>query len=48
MDEPLEANGYVRDWDGRSDDGAEVSSGVYFYRMVAGDFSKTRKTVLLK
>jgi hypothetical protein len=31
------------DWDG-----SNVSSGVYFYRMQAGDFMQTRKLVLLK
>ncbi len=29
-------------------DGSELNSGVYFVRMTAGDFSETRKTVLLK
>jgi hypothetical protein len=48
VDENMEANSYVRDWDGRSDQGAEVSSGIYFYKMVAGDFSATKKAVLLK
>jgi flagellar hook assembly protein FlgD len=35
-------------WDGRNDAGAPVSSGVYFYRLVTGGFSQTRKMVLLK
>ena len=35
-------------WDGRSDSGATVGSGVYFYRMVAGNFAETRRLVLLK
>jgi len=48
VNENLEANSYVRDWDGRADDGQAVSSGIYFYRMVAGDFSATKKAVLLK
>ena len=38
----------IRVWDGRADDGAVVSSGIYFYRMVAGDFNATKKTVLIK
>jgi hypothetical protein len=35
-------------WDGTNDRGGHVSSGVYFYRIVAGDFRDTKKMVLLK
>jgi hypothetical protein len=35
-------------WDGRSNAGNPVGSGVYFYRLVAGKFSESRKMVLLK
>lgn len=35
-------------WDGRTDSEAEVSSGVYFYRIMAGDFVKCKKMVFLK
>jgi len=35
-------------WDGRSDSGTPVSSGVYFYRVVAGDFAESKKMVLLR
>jgi hypothetical protein len=48
VNESMDANSYVRDWDGRSDEGAAVSSGIYFYKMVAGEFSATKKAVLLK
>lgn len=35
-------------WDGRDDAGHSVGSGVYFYRLTAGDFDAVHKMVLLK
>ncbi len=37
---------YSAQWDGRSDAGLPVNSGVYFYRLRAGNFVQTRKLVL--
>lgn len=34
-------------WDGRNQQGEEVSSGVYFYSIEAGDFSNMRKLTIL-
>ncbi len=35
-------------WDGRNEIGEQVASGVYFYHLSAGDYSTTRKMVILK
>ena len=35
-------------WDGRDDSGQLVRSGVYFYKLEAGDYTASRKMLLLK
>ena len=35
-------------WDGRNQIGEKVASGVYFYHLSAGDYSATRKMLILK
>ncbi len=35
-------------WDGRNEFGEQIGSGVYFYHLSAGDFSATRKMLILK
>jgi hypothetical protein len=39
---------YAEEWDGRDDLGNQVSSGVYFYQLTAGDKTLTRKAVLIR
>ena len=35
-------------WDGRNDIGERGASGVYFYTLTAGDYSATRKMIIIK
>jgi len=42
------AGAYRVKWDGHDNTGSPVASGVYFYRLIAGSFSQTKKMVLLK
>ena len=49
----LPAGNYVESskaiyWDGRTDTGEQVSSGTYFCQIQAGDYTETRKMVILK
>jgi hypothetical protein len=39
---------YKAEWDGKDQQGHRVSSGVYLYRMEAGEFRKTRKLVVVR
>jgi len=48
VDEYQEAGRYTVTWDSRNDEGRQVSSGIYLYRLKAGDFVQTRKMVLMK
>jgi hypothetical protein len=35
-------------WDGRNQLGESVASGVYFYTLAAGEFTETRRMLILK
>ena len=44
----MPAGNHTVTWDGTSGTGNSVSSGVYFYRLEAGNFVETKKMMLLK
>jgi len=48
VDKELSAGTHRLTWDARDETGRSVSSGMYVYRLVAGDFSDTRTMILLK
>ena len=35
-------------WDGKNELGESVASGLYFYTLTAGDFTATRRMLILK
>ena len=48
MDERKEAGFYRALWDGADEAGRQAASGVYFYKLEAGDFMKVRRMVLVR
>ncbi|TFH64068.1 MAG: T9SS type A sorting domain-containing protein, partial [Candidatus Zixiibacteriota bacterium] len=48
LDRFLPAGRYSINWDGANTDGKPVSSGMYFYRLKAGEFTDTKKMMLVK
>jgi hypothetical protein len=48
IDEYQAAGNYTKVWNGHDDSGGEVASGIYFYRIKAGEFSDIKKMVLMK
>ena len=43
VNEQLQPGSYEADWDA-----SQFSSGVYYYKLISGEYSETKKMVLLK
>jgi hypothetical protein len=48
FEDELPEGRYEMVWDGKDENGAEVASGVYLYRLKTGQIATTRKMILLK
>jgi len=48
VDGDQEAGPHDAVWEGRDGNGSQVASGIYFYKMVAGDYVQTRKMALMR
>ncbi len=44
----MPAGNFVARWDGRNEKGTAVASGVYFYKLNAGDVSATKRMIMIK
>ncbi len=48
LNEKMSPGKYKVDWNSTDNSGRNVSSGVYFYRIIAGNFTETKKMILVK
>ena len=48
VDKEMDQGKYSIDWNGKDDGGSIVASGIYFYKFIAGDYSSTKKIVIIK
>jgi hypothetical protein len=48
LNENLPTGEYAIQWYGKDNEGNDLSGGIYFIQMIAGDYQKTIKTILLK
>ncbi len=48
VDKVLPAGQHSVVWNGKDENGKPVSNGVYFYKMKAGQYTSTKKMILLK
>jgi hypothetical protein len=47
-DEPMKTGRHSVIWDGKNQSGEEIASGVYFYKLTAGDYTKLKRMTILR
>ncbi|MBU0529651.1 T9SS type A sorting domain-containing protein, partial [bacterium] len=48
VNQPMNVGTKTISWDSKDNLGQSVSGGIYFYKLQAGDFTQTKKMVLMK
>ncbi len=48
VNQKLESGLHTVIWDGKDDNGKQVASGIFFYKMKSGDYQQSRKMLLIK
>ena len=42
------AGDHIVEWNGKNSAGRQVGSGIYFYKLNAGNYTETKKMILIK
>ena len=48
LNEQISVGNHAITWQGTDDQGNKVTSGIYFYQMISGDYSSIQKMILMK
>ena len=48
VDESMKSGRHSVIWDGKNQSGEDTASGVYLYRLTAGDYTKVRRMTILR